>query len=387
MTNKLKLTTALAGSLMVLGAASSANAQTYYKDGISGNLALSYLSSKSERNGTSSSSFRQFGKESQFNLAASGSLNNGWSYKAGTSIEMDGGDGLTASATATVGTSAPTASSNSTAPTVSTLQGQQGENTFIDFINGNTTISIGADHLSMSETNMTNLVGFGYIGADGIGNMRSLYPTNLSNYQAFGIGVIQTTGIGKFSANYTPHAKNGAAGNDIFNTTNAQAGNTDNSAYELVYTGNLGLNGLTVLGSYMNWNRGVIVAASTTTLNATSSRLAAKYNFGQFTAAIDRSREENVQAMTGTTTGAQKFNGDSYGVAYAINKELSVGLTYAEAKSSTVNNPKKESTVIAAIGYHLGPVAVSTQYKNAQNVSGQSANDGQQLGVWINTNF
>ena len=43
MTNKLKLTTALASSLFVLGA-SAAVAQTT----VSGNLALSYLTSKSE---------------------------------------------------------------------------------------------------------------------------------------------------------------------------------------------------------------------------------------------------------------------------------------------------------------------------------------------------
>jgi len=400
MTNKLKLTTALAGSLMVLGATSTVNAQTYYKDGISGNLAISYLASRSE---TKTNSFRQFGKESQFNIAASGSLNNGWSYKAGTSIEMDGGDGLTSSTVSTVLTNASGASANTTNPTVSTMQGQQAENTFIDFINGNTTISIGADHYNMSDTNMTNLVGFGYIAADGVGGARSFYPTNVSNYQAFGIGALQNTSIGKFSINYTPHANNGASGNDIFNGTNKQAGGVANSAYEITYTGNLGLNGLTVLGSYMSWPKaGIVKDNGGATLDAKSSRLAAKYNFGQFTAAIDRSREENVQAMTATTAGAQKFNGDSYAVAYAITKELSVGLTYAEAKTDaaiiggTANGaggttggtvPKKESTVIAAIGYNLGPVAISTQYKNAQNVSGLAGNDGQQLGVWVNTNF
>jgi hypothetical protein len=385
MTNKLKLTTALAGSLMVLGA-TSANAQTYYKDGISGNLAISYQATKSENKVYS---YRQFGKESQFNLAASGNLNNGWAYKAGTSIEMDGGDGITA-ATTTSATSAGSAqtASNSTAPTVSTMQGQQAENTFIDFINGNTTITIGADHLNMSDTHMTNLVGFGYIGGDGIGGYRSFYPSNISNYQAFGLGAVQNTGIGKFSANYTPHANNGASSLDIFNGTSKNAGGTANSAWEVTYTGNLGLNGLTVLGSYMSWPKAVFANNTGLELDAKSTRVAAKYNFGQFTAAIDRSREENVQAMTATSAGVQKFNGDSYAVAYAINKELSVGLTYAEAKSdNTTIAGKKETTVIAAIGYNLGPVAVSTQYKNVQNLSGLSQNDGQQLGVWVNTNF
>jgi len=406
MTNKLKLTTALAGSLMVLGASSSANAQTYYKDGISGNLAISYLATKSELR---SNSARYFGKESQFNLAASGSLNNGWTYKAGTSIEMDGGDGISAATTSTALTFAGVTNnnpSNATGPTVNTLQGQQAENTFIDFINGNTTISIGADHYNMSDVNMTNLVGFGYIAADGIGgqtygntSVRAFYPTNISNYQAFGIGAIQNTSIGKFSINYTPHNNNAASSLDIFNATGGKtSGGSLNSAYEVTYTGNLGLNGLTVLGSYMSWKGSTLVPANGgATLDSSANRVAAKYNFGQFTVAADRSRETNVQSNTATSAGAQKFNGDSVGVAYAINKELSVGATYAEAKTdvaliggattATGIAPKKETTYIFAVGYNLGPVAISTQYKNAQNVAGVASNDGQQLGVWVNTNF
>jgi hypothetical protein len=406
MTNKLKLTTALAGSLMVLGASSSANAQTYYKDGISGNLAISYLATKSELRSNSS---RYFGKESQFNLAASGSLNNGWTYKAGTSIEMDGGDGISAGNTSTAQAFAGATNPNGTnaaSPTVNTLQGQQSENTFIDFINGNTTISIGADHYNMSDVNMTNLVGFGYIAADGIGgqtygntSVRAFYPTNISNYQAFGIGAIQNTSIGKFSINYTPHNNNAASSLDIFNATGGKtSGGALNSAYEVTYTGNLGLNGLTVLGSYMSWKGSVIAANSGgATLDSSSNRVAAKYNFGQFTVAADRSRETNVQSNTATGAGAQKLNGDSVGVAYAINKELSVGATYAEAKTdvaligglttATGVAPKKENTYIFAVGYNLGPVAISTQYKNAQNVAGLSGNDGQQLGVWVNTSF
>jgi len=368
MTNKLKLTTALAGSLMVLGA-TSANAQTYYKDGLSGNLALSYQATKSENK---ANSYRTFGKESQFNLAASGALNNGWNYKAGTSIEMDGGDGTTA----ITGNAAEN-------PTVNTLQAQQAENTFIDFINGNTTITIGADHLAMSDTNSySNHVGFGYIAADGVNNARSLYPTNLSNYQAYGIGVVQKTAIGNFSANYTPSASNSQAANDIFNGNGKDTGQKAESAYELVYQGNLGLNGLSVLGSYMSAQR----MSVGNTADAKSTRVGVKYNFGSFTVGVDRSREENIQAMT-TKAATQKYNGDSYGVSYAVNKELSIGATYAEAKSDVAATPKKESTTIIAVGYNLGPVAVVGQYKNAQNVAGNAANDGQQVGVWVNTNF
>ena len=375
MTNKLKLTSALvAGSLVGL-VATSANAQTYYKDGISGNLALSYIAQKTE---DKSKSYRGFGKESQFNLAASGALNNGWNYKAGTSIEMDGNDGI---ATAKINTS--NAGTSGDALNVGHIQAQQAENTFIDFINGNTTISIGADHMNFTDTNITNIVGFGYIAADGVNNAKGLYPQNVSTYSAFGIGAVQNTSLGKFAINYTPSSSKAASANDIFNVVNSKSVGQAESAYEINYSGNLGLNGLTVIAGYTSAQR----LAVANTADATSSRIGAKYNFGQFTVAADRSRETNVQDMTAFST-AQKISGDSVGVAYAINKELSVGATYAEAKNDLKTTyPKIESTTILAVGYNLGPVSVQGQYKNAQNVAGQSANDGQSLSFFVNTNF
>jgi len=375
MTNKLKLTTAIAGSLAVL-VAGSANAQTYYKDGISGNLAISYIAQKSEQK---ANSYRGFGKESQFNLAASGALNNGWNYKAGTSIEMDGGDGM-ATASITAGTGG---GSSSDAVAVKHLQGQQAENTFIDFINGNTTISIGADHMNFTDSNITNIVGFGYIAADGTNNAKSLYPQNVSAYSAFGLGVVQNTGIGKFAANFLPNSSKATSANDIFNVSGSKAVGTGESAYELNYSGNLGLNGLTVIAGYMNMAKGLTNLQA----DASSTRVGAKYNFGQFTVAYDRSRETNVQDMT-VFTIAQKLSGNSVGVAYAVNPQLSVGATYAEAKNDlTASFPKIESTTILAVGYNLGPVSVQGQYKNAQNVAGQAANDGQSVSFYVNTNF
>ena len=359
MTNKLKVTSALVGSLLALSA-TSAVAQTT----VSGNLALSYITAKSE---TRAQSFRGFGKESQINIANKGKLSNGLDYVAGFSLEMDGAD--TALST--------------TAPTGNTLQGQQSENVYIDLISGNTTVSIGADHFQNADAHLTNIVGFGYIGASGIGGAESIYPANLNAYQSYGIGLAQKTGIGSFGLYYTPNNKNGQAGNDIFNgVTKAQleaAANAE-SAYELTFRGDLGVKGLTLVGSYTNSEN----AAPGNVADATTSRLAAQYNMGAFTVAYDRSRVENIFANVGTLN---KINADSYGIAYAVNKDVSVGLTYATAEDKLTAGAKSEDTIIAAVGYNLGPVSVQTQYKNAQNVGGTAANDGQTLSVYLNTRF
>jgi hypothetical protein len=359
MTNKLKVTSALVGSLLALSA-TSAVAQTT----VSGNLALSYITAKSE---TRAQSFRGFGKESQINIANKGKLSNGLDYVAGFSLEMDGADTAT----------------SATAPTGNTLQGQQSENVYIDLISGNTTVSIGADHFQNADAHLTNIVGFGYIGADGIGGTNSIYPANLNAYQSYGIGLAQKTGIGSFGVYYAPNNKNSQAGNDIFNSVSkAQLETASNaeSAYELTYRGDLGVKGLTLVGSYTNSEN----AAPGNVNDSITSRIGAQYNMGAFTVAYDRSRVENTLANVAATN---KINADSFGLAYAVNKDVSVGLTYAKAEDKLTALAPDETTIIAAVGYNLGPVSVQTQYKNAQNVGAVAANDGQTLSVYLNTRF
>ena len=359
MTNKLKVTSALVGSLLALSA-TSAVAQTT----VSGNLALSYIAAKSE---TRAQSFRGFGKESQINISNKGKLTNGLDYVAGFSLEMDGADTAT----------------STTAPTGNTLQGQQSENVYIDFISGNTTVSIGADHFQNADTHLTNIVGFGYLGASGIGGVESIYPANINAYQAYGIGLAQNTSVGSFGIYYTPNNKNGQAGNDIFNgVTKAQLETAANaeSAWEATYKGNLGITGLTALASYTSSAN----AAPGNVNDATTSRLGAQYNMGAFTVAYDRTRVENTLANVAATN---KIYADSFGLAYAVNKDVSVGLTYATATDKVTVGAKDEEIFMAAVGYNLGPVSVQAQYKNVQNNGGLAAHDGQTASVYFNTKF
>jgi len=172
MKNKL-MTTALVTSMLSIGV-TSAVAQTT----ITGKIDMSYFgtSGKGGTVGTtkSQSSQRGFGKEAQVNFANKGKMTNGMDYAAGFSIELDGPD--------TGGT------------------GTFAENTYVDLISGNTTITLGADHIQSPDRNVTNLVGFGYLGIDGINNVISSYPKAINSpYSAFGAGLVQTIpGLGKF---------------------------------------------------------------------------------------------------------------------------------------------------------------------------------------------
>ena len=180
--------------MLTLGV-SSAVAQTT----VSGNLGLSYFATSNSSTANTAKTFRGFGKESQINISNKGKLSNGMDYTAGFSLEMDGAD-----------------VSNTTNVTGTNLQGQQSENVYIDLISGNTTVSIGADHIQNPDVHLANIVGFGYIGADGINNADATHPTHASSYSAYGVGVVQNIpGFGRVSFNYVPNNVSGQAVNDL----------------------------------------------------------------------------------------------------------------------------------------------------------------------------
>jgi hypothetical protein len=343
---KLMITSALVGSLF----AGAASAQTT----VSGNLGISYLTTTNATENVSKN-IGTFGRESQINISNKGKLNNGMDYVAGFSLEFDGGD---SALPATGGI------------TKAVAVGQQQENVYIDFINGNTTFSVGIDHFQNTDTHMTNLVGFGYVGADGVNDTASMYPTSeQSMYRFWGVGVAQKTTVGTLGLYYTPQGSNTAT-TDIGNTLASTALADNNAGYELTFAGDLGVKGLSVLAGYARAD------SPTSGAKIGGDRLAVKYNIGSLTFAFDDATAKVVNVLD--------TDGRSYGVAYAINKELSVGATYAEAKRP---GTKDEDTVLVALGYNLGPVTIQAQHKIAQNVGGSAANDGEITGIYLGTRF
>jgi hypothetical protein len=359
---KLLYTTAIAGLAMTYASVSSAETK------ISGNLGLSYFSSSDSKSGATVASPTQsldgFGKESQINITKSGDLNNGMKYVAGFSLEMDGGD------------------------TGETMQGQQNENVFIDFIAGNTTISVGADHFQNTDVTMTNLVGFGYLGADGAASGAtgatavSIYPKNGSNYQAYGIGLLQKTDVGNFGINFTPAATNAKAANDIGNDlTKAQVASA-NAATEITFRGSLGVKGLDVLAGHKMQDR---ENTAGNVLDRDATRFAAKYSTGAVTVALDHIKTDGTGSAT-ALAGVNELTGKSIGIAYSISDKLSIGYTRAEADSNLAGS-KDEDTHLVAVGYNLGPVSVQAQYKDVENLQGVQGQDGKIFGLYLGTSF
>jgi hypothetical protein len=381
---KILTSTALVGSLALLSAGIS-NAQTT----VTGNLAMSYKATSSDL-GTAAgktANNRTFGKESQINLTHTNKLSNGMGLVAGFSLEFDGSDA------APVNVSSATNAGNS-------VRGVTNENTFIDIIAGNTTITFGADHMQNPDNTVTNLVGVA--DPDDIisgiaGGTATLYsPGKNSAYQAYQVGITQTTPIGKFSFGYAPDATTGQANSDTqgYGSTNAINNyDVDESRMEIGFVGNLGVKDLTVQAFYNKEdNAGRRSNTGTQSSDLKGKMLAAKYNLGTVALAYERGE------TTSLTNIQNKSN--SFGISYAVNKEITVGANYTKtdtdraldktaigASSALAAATADEKIKSVSVGYNLGPIVVGLSYGQVDGYNGTAGVDGKAVRLDTNVRF
>jgi hypothetical protein len=367
--NKMLTRTALVSSLVLAGASYS-NAQTT----VSGNLNMTYKAIKSDQ--TAKQQYRGFGKESQINLTNKGKLNNGMDYVAGFSIELDGSDTMQVNA-------------NGASQASNSLAGAFNENVYIDFISGNTTFTIGADHIQNPDYAVSNLVGVSDPDdlVSGIGNTKTvggaaitatLFPTSKNSaYEAYGFGVIQTLpAIGKASLYYTPNATAGVAAADTngFNTrTNFPAIYDGISKWEIGFTGDLGVKGLTT-GAFYNRSQDAGQA------NTTGQYVTAKYNTGDVTVALGRADQQASTNNVGVDTKAYDL-----GLAYAISKDVSIG--YTATRSEKDGLTAKEKIQQVSLGYSLGPISTGITVGSVKNLGGIADINGDSILARAAVNF
>ena len=324
---KLLVTTALAG--FVLGG--SAFAQTT----VTGELRLGY---KAASHGAVGASTRGFGTEQQINIQTKGKTNIGWDYAAGFSLENDGEQ-------------------------TGTLFN---ENTYMDFTNASsgTTISIGRDHMQRSDSARNASVFFGYDASDVVEGVYTSTSSQLIQAspgtnagQSFGIGIIQDVAkLGKVSYNYVP-------------TTSAPVTSeetpTDNApgAYEIGFTGNLGVTGLNVYA----FKGAASSNTPGTTYKAEQKNLGISYTVGQISAGYERT----IHKGRNSVLAGSEITENGYGVAYAITKDLSIQGHLTKAKRETSAAEAEVKSI--QLGYNLGPVALVVGYGEGENINGATA--------------
>ena len=354
---KILYTSALASSLLV---SANALAQTT----VTGQLDISYNAKESN---TAQKSYRGFGRESQLNIQNKGKLSNGIDYAAGFSWEVDGNEA--------VGT------------------GSFGENTYIDFIFGKTTLTISADHIQNPDFEITKLSGgiadvddlMAAAGsADGKESLAQIHGTQNANsaYSAHGFGLIQDLGVAKASVFYAPQRTGGAAAsNDSTGvTTNIDTGN---SQLEAMIRGDFGVKGLDAfvyIGKSDSDNPGV----TTTAADLEGRKYGLSYNFGQFSVAASQSKVESSSSIEAKTT--------SLGAAFTPTKEITIGLIQTKTEADGILTTATAATLdekIRAInvGYNLGPVVINAMYAQGENVGGVANSDVDALHLNFTTKF
>jgi len=371
---KLMLTTAIASVL-----STAAIAQT----SITGELRLNYKDVSAAKGlantGTKNTSYG-FGAEQQINVQNKGKLNlGGLDYAAGFAIENDGEQ-------------------------TGTLFN---ENVYMNLTNASsgTTISFGRDHIQRSDSDRsaTNLVGFTpnelsqttNATAGGTRFNQNLGP---AASQSYGIALVQQTPFGSFSYNYVPNNAKPSAGTvtnltTVASTTGATVTGTgvpvvsetttgvgaseavnDNttSAYEYGFVGSLGVKGLEV-SYFKSANDNFANVWQNLAVKSEAKNMGVKYNFGSFTVGANK-KVYNPEAATLIETTET-----AYAAAYAVNKELSVGLLYGKAEQAggagVVGANVEQKIKAVNLGYNLGPVALAAGYAKTDDAKGAAGAD------------
>ena len=313
-----------------------------------------------------------FGAEQQINIQTKGKLNlGGLDYAAGFSIENDGEQ-------------------------TGTLFN---ENVYMDFTNASsgTTISFGRDHIQRSDSDFsaTNLVGFSpneLTQTTNATNGGTWFAQNLgpATSQQYGIALLQNTPIGRFSYNFVPNNAAPSAGtvsntqvvsgstvagtgvpvNDAnaVGTAGSEAVNPNTtSAYEYGFVGNLTVNGLQV-HYFKSKNDDLANTWAALAVSAEAKNYGVRYNFGQFSLGANK-KVYNPEAATLIETTET-----AYSAAYAINKDLSIGIIKAEADRNTASTADQTVKGIN-LGYNLGPVALAAGYAKTKDAVGVAGAD------------
>ena len=332
------LTTSALAAVFISG---SAIAQTT----VTGELRIGYKAVETTKQ--TSGGNHGFGHESQINIQTKGKTNIGLDYAAGMSFEWDGEQ--TAAVT--------------------------NENTYIDFISGNTTISIGRDHIqrSDSDTSAAQLVGYaaseiaqgvlkntaGFVGGTGTtSDSSNLFQSSLgaAPSQNFGIAALQVVpSVGTFSINYVP--TNAAPG-----TSETYNGLQSKSAYEIGFRGDFGVKGLTVLAFKNEETKRDAQAAKREATN-----YGANYNFGSVTVAYNQKDHKGSGSLSTTADTTEK----QYAVAYAVSPTLTVA--YREDRADGSGQAEKAKIKSLQLGYNLGPVALIAGVADVTNVQGTTS--------------
>ena len=349
MKKTLLLTTALIGNLLILG---SVQAQTT----ITGELKMAYKSVEGLSSGARASS--GFTSERQINIASKGKLNNGLDYAAGFSLEQDGDETTTA------------------------IDGREGN--YFNIISGNTTFTVGMDHILNGDYAIVPRAGAPIneeVGVYGTATVRTSgsvaglqYSQSLGdNNEEMGIGIIQTIpSVGRLAVNYVPRSDDKASTADT-----AVPVSVGVPAYSIFFVGDLGVKGLQVALEQAGTRKN-----GTEVKDEKVRAFGASYTMGDFSFGAERQKFTDVSASETKTT--------EFGLTYKINNNASAGVGKIKTESKTAAGASvanDEGIKYLQIGYNLGGYSTQLSVIDTDNVGHVAVADSKAYVLKFATKF
>ena len=338
------MSSALVGSLALAG---SAVAETK----ITGSATFTYATVSGP---AITDSDQGFGSEVQIDIATSGDLNvGGLKYKAGFSLEQDGGDAANA------------------------ISAQEGQ--YFSLVSGSTEVMFNLDKApNLSQSATPRVISH-------LNDTLAAMPAAIFDYSpgaqgqqiSFNTALIQKTDVGTVSFVYVPKLGDSGGNNDNMKASSQFGG----SQMDLIYSGNLGVNGVTAVAGYSKLDGQTAGVGDTTT-----KQLGIGYNFGKFAVGVTRNDTTNVTLGTAAATAAD-VTSDEFGVTFAASDKLSFGIQYAETETNTTGKVDEEITTIG-MGYNLGGAALQIYAAKIENAAGDgTAKDAEKAAIRLSTKF
>jgi hypothetical protein len=242
------------------------------------------------------------------------------------------------------------------------------ENIYIDFINASsaTTITVGVDHIQ----NITGSVVPQVIGntidnvAVGMG-AKATNTMGANPKESIGFGIIQGIPAAGLTASAWYAPNNGDFGVTDQGSANGLVSGIRNSAYEVGLTGAnvAGVKGLSLRYFY---NKEDSNAVGISDIKGKAYGVA--YQTGPFGVGIEKHTQNRT---VGTSTTDADLDVKTYGLTYAVNPNVTLGLVQVKTDvTGLANAGNKEKITSLQLGYNLGPVAVVAAYSKGENVQG-----------------
>ena len=342
MKNKLLLTTALVGTVALSGAALA-------ETKVTGNVETTYRSDSYDKAAQKVTGGSGFGMETNIGVVTTKDLDNGMSLKAGMNIETGN------------------VSSTATNETTSDVG-------YVEVTSGNFSVHVGQDYGNNLNSIGIPTVGDNYIDASAASLATTAKDLSEEAHDALHLGLAGKFDAGTLFLNYAPD-------NSVKNSTvgAGDSGIADNAGSSLEIGAKLSpVEGLSIqLGRQED--KQTIDSGSTS--EAEQQFISAQYSFGQFAVGASQRTYDDG----GTSAATNDYENTSFGVTYAVNDQLSVGLQMGEASEG--NDTVDEEVTMLSVGYNMGGMGLEFSYAQVENKGAESGSDVDSIQIRTITKF